>query len=113
MKHYMKLNKKPFEMIANGQKTIELRLFDEKRALFNVGDEIEFTMSDNSNYHILVVITAIYRFDSFDELYKNLPKTSIGYLPEEKADPNDMIKYYSVEKQKKYGVVGIEISLIS
>ena len=29
-----------------------------------------------------------------------------------KANPNDMEKYYSKEKQSQYGVVGIEISLI-
>ena len=39
----MKLNPAPFEMIKSGQKTIELRLYDEKRQLVNIGDEIVFT----------------------------------------------------------------------
>ena len=30
MIYEMKLNKEPFEMISNGNKTVELRLFDEK-----------------------------------------------------------------------------------
>lgn len=33
MKHQMKLNNEPFESIKNGTKTIELRLYDEKRRL--------------------------------------------------------------------------------
>ena len=33
MKHEMKLNNGPFEQIKNGTKTIELRLYDEKRKL--------------------------------------------------------------------------------
>ena len=31
MLHTMKLKKEPFEKIKNGSKTIELRLYDEKR----------------------------------------------------------------------------------
>lgn len=31
MKHNMKLNNEPFELIENGSKKIELRLYDEKR----------------------------------------------------------------------------------
>lgn len=39
----MKLQQKPFDSIKTGQKTIEMRLNDEKRRLINIGDEIEFT----------------------------------------------------------------------
>ena len=38
--HQMKLNNKPFNMIKNGRKNIELRLYDEKRRKLNIGDEI-------------------------------------------------------------------------
>ena len=40
--HQMKLNNKPFNMIKNGRKNIELRLYDEKRRKLNIGDEIIF-----------------------------------------------------------------------
>lgn len=43
MKHCMKLNDNPFAAIEKGEKTIELRLYDEKRKKINVGDEIEFS----------------------------------------------------------------------
>ena len=33
--HQMKLNNKPFNMIKNGRKNIELRLYDEKRRKLN------------------------------------------------------------------------------
>ena len=42
MKHTMKLNDAPYDMIKSGQKTVELRLYDEKRRMISVGDEIEF-----------------------------------------------------------------------
>lgn len=44
----MKLNSEPFLKIADGTKTIELRLNDEKRRLIKVGDYIEFTNVANS-----------------------------------------------------------------
>ena len=42
MIHNMKLNKKTFNNIKNGIKQIELRLYDEKRALINLNDTIVF-----------------------------------------------------------------------
>ena len=45
MKHKamnMKLNKEPFEKIKSGEKTIELRLYDEKRRKIKAGDTICF-----------------------------------------------------------------------
>lgn len=108
MKHEMKLNNKPFEKIKKGTKTIELRLNDEKRQLLKVNDFIEFTNITN-NEKLLVKIENLYYFSSFEELYKNLDKTLIGYDSYEIANPKDMEEYYSVEKQKQYGVVGIKI----
>lgn len=43
MMHQMKLQNDPFQMIKKGQKTIEMRLYDEKRKLVQVGDNISFT----------------------------------------------------------------------
>ena len=40
MTHHMNLNPQPFSMIADGTKTIELRLLDEKRSLISVGDTL-------------------------------------------------------------------------
>lgn len=38
---------RPFEKIKSGSKTIEMRLFDEKRQRISVGDFIEFSSADN------------------------------------------------------------------
>ena len=46
MKHQMKLRSHPFYMIRSGQKTYELRLYDEKRQRLQVNDEIEFRCLD-------------------------------------------------------------------
>ena len=95
----MKLNNKPFNMIKNGRKNIELRLYDEKRRNLKDGETISVT------------ILALHKYESFAELYKHFDKASIGYEDNEFANPEDMNEYYTPEKQKQYGVVGIEIAL--
>ncbi len=113
IKHEMKLKPEPFDMMKSGKKTIELRLLDEKRSLVNVGDTIEFTNTSNGE-KITTLVKKIYRFGTFEELYKNLPLLKCGYTEDniDTASHLDMDNYYSMEEQKEYGVVGIEIGLI-
>lgn len=110
MMHIMKLHSSPFEMIKSGEKTIELRLFDEKRQKVKVGDKILFTNIANGET-LNARVVKLHRFDSFKELYKSLPLLKCGYTAEnvDKATPSDMEQYYCVEEQNKYGVVGIEL----
>lgn len=110
--HEMKLRPSPFEKIKSGQKTIELRLFDEKRQQIKVGDRIVFTNTD-SGETLRAEVRNLHRFDSFGELYRTLPLLQCGYTAEDvdKASPSDMEVYYSAEEQKQYGVVGIELCL--
>lgn len=113
--HMMKLNPSPFKMIREGNKTIELRLYDEKRKLISVGDLITFTNTENSNDTLCVKVMYLFVFPSFDELYKTLPLLECGYTKEDiaTASPSDMEEYYSKEMQQQYGVVGIKISLLN
>lgn len=62
MLHTMKLKQEPFEKIKNGFKTIELRLYDEKRQKVQVGDYIEFSLIDNSREKLQTRVTALHRF---------------------------------------------------
>jgi len=110
MLHTMKLFPEPFAMIKSGKKTIELRLFDEKRQQIKAGDNIIFTNTETGEV-LTKSVVKIRRFQSFEELYTTLPLLKCGYTAGNihKADPSDMDQYYSVEEQNKYGVVGIEL----
>ena len=110
----MNLAHAPYLMIASGKKTIELRLFDEKRQQIDVGDVIIFT-DTHTGERMKAKVLALHRFDSFEELYKSLPLLKCGYTEDDidTASADDMNEYYSLEKQKKYGVVGIEICLLN
>ena len=85
----MNLTPSPLEMIRDGKKTIE---------------------AWGASFSVCFIL---YVFDTFDELYKKLPLLDCGYTEDDikTASPDDMEKYYSKEKQKQHGVVGIKISL--
>lgn len=107
MLHKMKLNENPFENIKNGTKTIEFRLYDEKRQKIKIGDKIEFSKLPDLQEQLIVDVIDLYREDSFEKLFRKLYKDE----EEIKLKTNSMYKYYSPEKEKQYGVLGIIISL--
>lgn len=113
MTHSMQLTPSPFQMIKEGTKTIELRLFDEKRRKIQIGDIIEFSNTETGE-KIGAKVSAQYVFDSFESLYKELSLLKCGYTEAdiETASPDDMNVYYSKDNQQKYGVVGIRIALL-
>ena len=72
MIHQMKLNDDPFERIKNGTKTIEFRLYDEKRRKVKIGDKIEFSKLPDLQEKILVDVVDLYTEPSFEELFEKL-----------------------------------------
>ena len=113
MIHYLNLRPEPFSHIANGTKTIELRLYDEKRQMISVGDTLVFKNTNDETQILSCVVKKLHVFSNFEELYRALPLDKCGYLPEEleNASAKDMEEYYSAEKQSRYGVIGIEIEM--
>lgn len=109
MLHKMKLKEDPFERIKNGSKTIEFRLYDEKRSKIKIGDQIEFVKLPNLQETILVDVIDLYKEDSFENLFKKLFTNE----DEVKSKTASMHQYYSTKEENQYGVVGIKISLVN
>ena len=107
MIHNMKLNEKPFNNIKNGTKTIEYRLFDEKRKLLKVGDKIVFSKLPDLEDKVMVEVLDLYQEKTFKDLYIKLGNSEEA--AEEKA--NSMYTIYTPEEEKKYGVLGIRIKI--
>ena len=107
MLHKMKLNESPFERIKNGTKTIEFRLYDEKRRKIKVGDQIEFSKLPDLQEKLLVEVIELYREDTFEKLFRKL------YTDEEeiKRKTRSMYEIYSQEKEQQYGILGIKIKI--
>lgn len=109
--HSMNLDPAPFEMIKSGRKTIELRLWDEKRRRVVPGDTIVFTNTATGE-KLSRIVAALHCFANFEALYRTLPLLQCGYTEEDihTADPEDMARYYSAQQQSRWGVVGIELT---
>ena len=107
MLHKMKLNESPFERIKNGTKTIEFRLYDEKRQQIKVGDKIEFSKLPDLQEKLLVDVVKLYKEDTFENLFRKLYADEY----EIKRKTKSMEQYYSHEKEKEYGVLGIKIKI--
>ena len=110
----MSLNPEPFENIKNGKKTIEIRLFDEKRQKVHTKDIIVFTKLPDKQEKIAVEVIGFSVFSSFRELLSNFDKSKFGH-------PNNITleeqigrqrAHYTEDEEKKYGVVGIHIKLL-
>ena len=108
MTHEMNLWNAPFVAMKSGKKRIEMRLYDEKRALINVGDTLVFTNAETGE-KLFRRVKTLYRYQNFEELYRCHDKIAIGYEEGEIANPDDMCAYYSKEKIERYGVVAIEM----
>lgn len=108
MIHKMKLNESPFERIKNGTKTIEFRLYDEKRQQIKIGDNIEFSKLPELKEKILVEVLDIYKDVNFEKLLKKI----FNDKEEIERKTQTMLNYYTHEQEKEYGVVGIRIKLL-
>ncbi len=98
---------------AYGQKIYEGRLNDEKRQLIHIGDVIVFKREPELVDSFKTIVKDLIYFDSFEEMAKTLPLKQVGF---EKETPNEVVKiyhkFYSLEDEKKYGVVAIKIEVI-
>lgn len=109
--HKLNVKEKYYNLLKSGKKTIELRLFDDKRKKIKVGDYIEFSNCSDANDNFSAQVVNLHRADSFIELCQKIDCQKAGF-----SNNNELInaleEFYSQEKQKEFGVVGIEIKLI-
>lgn len=105
--HHMKLNTGPFMMIARGEKTVELRLYDEKRQKVALGDNIIFTLVDDKTQTLTVRVVGLLRYATFKDMFaRNDPKKFGGNSATELTV--SLKKYYSEKMQAESGVLGVE-----
>ena len=109
--HSLRLAAAPFEAIASGRKTVESRLFDEKRQYVQLGDIIIFTNRENPSHTLKVKVIGLLRYTSFAKMFAHNDTSKFG------GESSDWLlrqvnEFYSEDEQKQYGVVGIEFELI-
>lgn len=113
MEHILKLQPKYFDYINNGTKRIELRLYDEKRQKINIGDIIIFQKEPELEITIKVKVIGLLRYDTFEDLFKDFNIEIVADNSMTKQELLDVLEeFYTPEKQKQYGVLGIRIEKI-
>lgn len=95
----MHLHDTPFRQIQSGEKTVEIRLNDEKRQQLQVGNVIIFQLRDSDEV-LEKEIAALRQFATFVELFVHYPKA---------GDVASMRTYYSEADEMRYGVLAIEL----
>lgn len=107
MLHQMKLLEKPFDNIKKGTKTVEFRLYDEKRRKIKIGDKIEFSKLPELKEKIIVKVIDLYQEKSFKELFEK-----VFINPEDvETHVRTIYNIYSEDEERKYGVLGIKMKL--
>lgn len=107
----MKLKESPFRLIANGKKTIEARLYDDKRRTVELGDSILFRLFDDETQTIEVKVIGLLRYETFGDMFAHTDVRKFGGDDAESL-AEGMLKYYSQKEQDAHGVLGIEFSTV-
>ena len=109
--HIMDLQPEPFEKIRSGKKTIELRLFDEKRRAIQLGDIIEFQRQPEEHETVRTEVVALLRYKTVSELFDDFPIEDFGGT--DKASLLEGVhRFYTPEREQKETILGIKIKLL-
>lgn len=113
MEHELKLQPKYYEYMLNGTKRIEIRLFDEKRQQISIGDTIKFLNEAELTENFKVKIIGLLRYNSIEDMFNDF---DISVLADKSMTKEELMQvleqFYTKEKQKQYGVLGIRIELL-
>ena len=113
MEHELKLQPRYYEYILSGTKDVEIRLYDEKRQKINIGDIIIFKKEPELNESFKVKVVGLLRYENFDGLFNDF---TIDRLADKSMKKSELLeeleKFYTKEKQKEYGVLGIRIEKV-
>lgn len=110
--HEFRLHQEPYDAIASGKKTIEARLFDEKRQAITLGDELVFISRKNPDQRVRARVGALHKAVTFQELFANNEAEKFGKPTVEELIAQ-IAEFYSEEDQRQHGVVGIEFARIA
>lgn len=108
--HTLQLATEPFAAIAAGRKTIESRLYDEKRQQIALGDQIIFVNREQPGQQIAVLVTGLLRYASFRELYATVPASFFG-RESAVAALAQVRNFYSEADEQHNGILGIQFVL--
>ena len=107
--HIMTLSEPFFTKVFYGEKTVEMRLFDEKRRKVRVGDRITFFCAENNCMTLETVVEGIGVFDDFYALAASYPTERLGFAGKSPSEVAEFMKSLYGERAKNCRAVAFEI----
>jgi len=109
----MKLTSEFFDQVKSGKRTYEIRIYDEKRQKVAIGDNIIFKKLPDLIDGVIVKVTDIKRFETFEDMARTLSLSSIGFENKNASQVARFYRsFYSKEEEKKYGIVAFKMELV-
>ena len=89
---------------------MRLDFYDEKRQKINIGDIIILKKEPELNESFKVRVVGLLRYENFDRLFEDFEIDRLADKSMRKLELlEELEKFYTKEKQKEYGVLGIRI----
>lgn len=111
MIHIIGLQPHPFNQVKNGLKTIEVRLFDEKRRTIQLGDTIEIRLEPKRIETVRVEVVGLLNYKTFADLIRDFPVAVFGDTTPEEFLAR-ISTFYTPEQEEHFSVIGIRIKRI-
>ena len=114
MEMVVHLHSDVFDIVSNGNKDIEVRLYDEKRSKLCIGDTLIFLRRPDEIDSIKARVVDLVRFNNFSEVVDSYDMKRIyldGYSKEMYL--NEMRRFYKEEEELKYGALAIIFEVIN
>lgn len=109
----MKLESEFFDKVKSGEKSYEVRLYDEKRQKIGIGETIIFKRHPGLIDGVVVKVVDVKRFESFEQMAQTLSLKSVGF---ENKNASQVARFYRTiytkADEQKYGVVAYKIELV-
>ena len=109
--HEMDVKTKYYNLLKSGEKTVELRLLDEKRQQIKIGDEITFSDASDANETFVARVVDLHKAESFYKLFDIIAPEQAGFSSREEV-VDVMQEFYPLDMQKQFSVVGIEVERV-
>lgn len=114
MEHILRLHPDPFDRIKSWSKTLEIRLFDEKRQQMKIWDIVVFEKRPDFKEILKAEIVEVLRFKSFSEIPENFSYKEL-WMDEnydKKQFSESYYEYYTREDEEKYWVVVFRLEIL-
>jgi ASC-1-like (ASCH) protein len=105
--HTIHIDDEYYYFLADGTKTVEGRLYDEKRKKIFPGDRLIIRKRDLDSTEIYFKVIGIHLFKDFEAMYEHFGAKLLPTLPFRAMDVYK--EYFTKEEIEKFGVVGIEV----